>query len=43
MIEKYDAAHIKTMLDAAAIEVRKGNIQRERKSQDDGRNPIRAN
>ncbi len=31
MIEKYYAAHIKTMLDAAAINVRKGTIRRERK------------
>ena len=31
MIEKFYAAHIKTMLDASAINVRKGVIQRERK------------
>jgi integrase len=31
MIEKYYAAHIKTMLDASAINVRKGTIRRERK------------
>jgi integrase len=32
MIEKFYAAHIKTTLDAAAINVRKGVIQRERKT-----------
>ena len=31
MIEKFYAAHIKTMLDASAINVRKGTIARERK------------
>ena len=31
MIEKFYAAHIKTMLDATAINVRKGVIQQERK------------
>jgi hypothetical protein len=31
MIEKFYAAHIKTMLDAAAINVQKGTIRRERK------------
>jgi integrase len=36
MIEKFYAAHIKTMLDASAINVRKGNIQRERKSREGG-------
>ena len=30
MIEKLYAGHIKTMLDAAAINVRKGTIRRER-------------
>jgi integrase len=34
MIEKFYAAHIKTMLDASAINVRKGVIQRERKSRE---------
>ena len=33
MIEKFYAAHIKTMLDAAAINVKRGTIQRERKNQ----------
>jgi integrase len=32
MIEKYYAAHIKTMLDASAINVKKGTIRRERKA-----------
>lgn len=32
MIEKYYASHIKTMLDASAINVRKGTIRRERKA-----------
>jgi integrase len=32
MIEKYYAAHIKTMLDASAINVQKGTIRRERKA-----------
>jgi integrase len=36
MIEKFYAAHIKTMLDAAAINVRKGTIQRERRSREGG-------
>jgi integrase len=36
MIEKFYAAHIKTMLDATAINVRKGTIQRERKSREGG-------
>jgi hypothetical protein len=31
MAENYDAAHIKTTLDASAINVRKGTISRERK------------
>jgi hypothetical protein len=31
MIEKFYASHIKTTLDAAAINVRKGTISRERK------------
>jgi integrase len=34
MIEKFYAAHIKTMLDASAINVRKGTIQRERKNRE---------
>jgi len=38
MIEKFYAAHIKTMLDASAINVRKGVIQRERKSREGGAN-----
>jgi integrase len=43
MIEKFYAAHIKTMLDAAAINVRKGTIQRERKSREGGdQNTIRT-
>jgi integrase len=33
MIEKFYASHIKTMLDAAAINVRRGTIQQERKAQ----------
>jgi integrase len=37
MIEKFYAAHIKTMLDATAINVRKGVIQRERESREGGR------
>lgn len=36
MIEKFYASHIKTMLDASAINVRKGVIQRERKSRAGG-------
>jgi integrase len=36
MIEKFYAAHIKTLLDASAINVRKGVIQRERKSREGG-------
>jgi hypothetical protein len=32
MIEKFYAAHIKTMLDAAAINVRRGTISRERRA-----------
>jgi integrase len=36
MIEKFYAAHIKTMLDATAINVRKGTIQRERKDREGG-------
>jgi integrase len=32
MIEKFYASHIKTMLDAAAINVRRGTIQRERQA-----------
>jgi hypothetical protein len=38
MIEKFYAAHIKTMLDASAINVRKGVIQRERKGREGGPN-----
>jgi integrase len=34
MIEKFYAAHIKTMLDASAINVRRGVIQRERKNRE---------
>jgi integrase len=34
MIEKFYAAHIKTMLDATAINVRKGTIRRERKQRE---------
>jgi hypothetical protein len=37
MIEKFYAAHIKTMLDATAINVRKGVIQHERKTREGGR------
>jgi integrase len=37
MIEKFYASHIKTMLDASAINVRKGVIQRERKGREGGR------
>jgi integrase len=36
MIEKFYAAHIKTTLDASAINVRKGTIQQERKSREGG-------
>jgi hypothetical protein len=36
MIEKFYAAHIKTMLDASAINVRKGVIQQERKAREGG-------
>jgi len=36
MIEKFYAAHIKTMLDATAINVRKGVIQQERKAREGG-------
>jgi hypothetical protein len=36
MIEKFFAAHSKTMLDAAAINVRRGTIQRERKAREVG-------
>jgi len=36
MIEKFYAAHIKTTLDASAINVRKGVIQQERKSREGG-------
>jgi integrase len=36
MIEKFYAAHIKTMLDATAINVRKGVIQQERKTREGG-------
>jgi integrase len=36
MIEKFYASHIKTMLDASAINVRKGVIQRERKGRGGG-------
>jgi integrase len=42
MIEKFYAAHIKTMLDASAINVRKGVIQRERKSREGGNPTIRT-
>jgi integrase len=35
MIEKFYASHIKTTLDAAAINVRKGTIKRERKRKDE--------
>jgi hypothetical protein len=35
MIETFYAAHIKTMLDAAAINVRKGTIRREREARED--------
>ncbi len=35
-IEKFYAAHIKTTLDASAINVRKGIIQHERKSREGG-------
>ena len=34
MIEKFYAAHIKTMLDATAINVQKGTIRRERKDRE---------
>jgi hypothetical protein len=34
MIEKFYAAHIKTMLDATAINVEKGTIRRERKDRE---------
>ncbi len=37
MIEKFYAAHIKTMLDASAINVRKGVIKQERKAREGGR------
>jgi hypothetical protein len=37
MIEKFYAAHIKTMLDATATNVRKGVIQQERKAREGGR------
>ena len=37
MIEKFYAAHIKTMLDATAINVVKGTIKRERKAREGGR------
>jgi hypothetical protein len=36
MIEKFYAAHIKTTLDASAINVRKGIIEQERKSREGG-------
>ena len=36
MIEKFYAAHIKAMLDASAINVRKGIIQQERKTREGG-------
>jgi len=36
MIEKFYAAHIKTMLDATAINIRKGVIQQERKAREGG-------
>jgi hypothetical protein len=43
MIEKFYAAHSKTMLDAAAINVRRGTIQREREAREGGRKtPIRT-
>lgn len=37
MIEKFYAAHIKTMLDASAINVRRGAIRRERETREGGR------
>jgi integrase len=37
MIEKFYAAHIKTMLDATAINVRRGVIRQERKGREGGR------
>jgi integrase len=37
MIEKFYAAHIKTMLDASAINVQKGTIRRERKDREGDR------
>ena len=40
MIEKFYAAHIKTMLDATAINVRKGVIQQERKAREGGRQHV---
>jgi integrase len=43
MIEKFYAAHIKTRLDASAINVRRGTIQRERQDREGGRkNTIRT-
>jgi hypothetical protein len=36
MIEKFYAAHIKTMLDATAINVRKGTIRTDRKTREGG-------
>ena len=39
MIEKYYAAHIKTMLDAAAINVRRGTIRRDRKAREGAQQP----
>jgi integrase len=43
MIEKFYAAHIKTMLDASAINVRRGTIRRERQSREGGSDrPVRA-
>jgi integrase len=43
MIEKFYAAHIKTMLDASAINVRRGTIRRERETREGGRDrPVRT-
>jgi integrase len=43
MIEKFYASHIKTMLDASAINVRRGAIRRERLAREGGQNsPIRT-
>ncbi len=37
MIEKFYAAHIKTILDATAINVQRGTLRRERKNREGGR------